>query len=88
VRGYTRAAELPRASVVITTTAGAKRFTRTSVMMSAERSSKFFVRSEAGRVLSACHGYAKCIREVFGTPWSRNSAWSARILRLLRMNAS
>ena len=29
-----------------------------------------------------------CIREPFGTPWSRNSIWSARILRLLRMKAS
>ena len=28
------------------------------------------------------------MRELFGTPWSRNSIWSARILRLLRMKAS
>lgn len=31
---------------------------------------------------------AKCIREFFGTPWSKNSIWSARILRLRRMKAS
>ena len=33
-------------------------------------------------------GQRKCIRELFGTLGSRNSIWSARILRLLRMNAS
>lgn len=38
---------------------------------------------------SACLSYAfPCIREFFGTPRSKNSIWSARILRLLRMNAS
>lgn len=31
---------------------------------------------------------AACIRELLGTPRSRNSIWSARILRLLRMKAS
>ena len=30
----------------------------------------------------------ECTREFRGTPRSKNSIWSARILRLLRMNAS
>jgi hypothetical protein len=48
---------------------------------------KFF--DVAGGTISACRFHADMrIREPFGTPWSRNSIWSARILRLLKMNAS
>jgi hypothetical protein len=56
----------------------AQTLTKTSVMMGAHaddhgRTSKF-VDMWAGGTVSACPFHAdKCIREFFGTPWSRNS---------------
>jgi len=67
--------------------------TKTSVMMNASVEAagahqNSSVSTAGGRIF-ACRSHAdKRIREFLGTPWSRNSIWSARILRLLRMNAS
>lgn len=52
------------------------------------RSSKFFWMRPADPFPPADFYIDTCMRELFGTPRSRNSIWSARILRLLRMNAS
>jgi hypothetical protein len=52
------------------------------------RSSKFFWMRPADPFPPTDFYIDACIRELFGTPRSRNSIWSARILRLLRMKAS
>ena len=41
----------------------------------------------ANAILVRAH-VSKWIRELFGTPWIRNSIWSPRIFLLPRMNAS
>lgn len=52
------------------------------------RPSKFFWMRPADPFPPADFYIETCTRELFGTPRSRNSIWSARILRLLRMKAS
>lgn len=54
---------------------------------SAHRNS-FLKDAAGGRISAGLVHIDACTREPFGTPRSRNSIWSARILRLLRMKAS
>jgi hypothetical protein len=92
-RAVHTAASLKRASVVETTTADTKRQPRPLYQWTLCGHRNSWLRSgnhrQADAEASACRPHApRCTREFFGTPRSRNSIWSARILRFLRMNAS
>ena len=62
--------------------------TKTSVTMSAAGAHQNSTVAAGGPIPASRFHRDMCMRELFGTPWSRNSIWSARSLRLLRMKAS